>query len=86
MSAPVSEHARALDQLARALTAVLASAAERQARPPAHAVDHATADYRRPLGADARPTTHEDRVSALQERDAAFEGDESRDPLTTPDA
>ena len=52
-------------------------------RPP---VASDTAGPERPLGAGARPTTHEDGVSALQERDAAFEEDEHREQITTPDA
>ena len=79
MSAPLAlEHSAALDQLARALVRCLESAAERQAQ----AATTDTADHRRPLGAGARPTQHEDRASALQERDAAFEEDD-RDDCTT---
>ena len=51
-------------------------------RPPA-ASD--TADGRRPLGAGDRPQTHEDGVSALQERDAAFEEDDRHDRVTSTD-
>ena len=49
---------------------------------PAHrATITDSADDRRPLGAGARPSMHnEDHVSALQERDVAFEEDGRHEP------
>jgi hypothetical protein len=75
MTTPIAvENGAALDQLGRALAAVLASAAERIATT-------ATAASSRPLGTGDQIQTHDDRVSALQERDAAAAKGDRHDAL-----
>jgi len=76
LSAPFAlDHQAALEQLGRALAAVLASAAERTA-----AANHAASS--RPLRAGDQLEQHNSRVSACQQDDAAVEEVNHRDQLT----
>ena len=80
MSAPplAIEHQAALEQLGRALAAVLASAAERSATP-----DSAAAS--RPASADGQRNMHNTRALPTK-GDAGVEEVNRRDSLTTADA
>jgi len=78
VSAPLAiEHQAALEQLGRALAAVLASAAERSASD--------SAAPSRPLAAGDQPTMHEAAPTLAGTRDG-FEEDDHREQVTTADA
>ena len=85
MSAPVGFHDRALDQLGRALAAVLASAVERRARSTDCAAITESAGDCRPLGAGDQLQTHEDRTTRPRNLDAAFEEDDRREQVASTD-
>lgn len=84
MTAPLAiDHWAALDQLGRALAAVLASAAERQAAALARSLASDSAADRRPLGAGDQLQTNNDHVSCPGKLDVVVAEDADRDLVTT---
>jgi hypothetical protein len=82
---PASTHAARQLAWRRTWDRLLASAAERQAITLTPTLTSDSADDRRPLGADVRPSMHEDRTTRPRNLGAAFEEDSRRVPTSTTD-